>query len=95
MCLHADVLKAYEELVDSGRLRPDPNQRLCAQRLQRLFQELKCYTPAAQRYEEDASAYKVKRSRLTQELADRDKIRASKNGGSWPPMCSHLMPAAT
>ena len=95
MCLHADVLKAYEQLVDSGRLRPDQNQRICAQRLQRLFEELKCHTPAASQYEKEASAYRDKRSRLTQELVDRDRIRASKDGVSQPVVCSHRMPAAT
>ena len=67
-------------LVETGKLKQDPNQYLCAQRFQQLFDELLAYTPAVSRYEREAAAYMQQRHELRQRLATREDERAKADG---------------
>ena len=66
--------------MDTGQVKPDQNQYLCAQRFQRLFNELSRHAPAVSRYEEEARAYMQKRREARQRLAARDNERAKPQG---------------
>lgn len=90
-CLPADVLQAYSRLVETGKLKPDHNQYLCAQRFQTLLEELSSYSPAVAQYEEEAGAYRQKRRELRQMLAERDSHRADTNSVGDFLLSLHLM----
>ena len=91
-CLPADVLEAYQMLVETGKVKPDPSQYRCAQRFQALFDELLRHGPAVSRFEEEAKAYMQKRREVRQRLAARESERAkaegARGGGSSQSVCS-------
>lgn len=77
--------------MDTGQVNPDQNQYRCAQRFQRLFDELSRHAPAVSRYEEEARAYMQKRREVRQKLAARDNERAKAEdlrGVGAPNVCS-------
>lgn len=80
VCHSADVLKRYEGLVQSGKLKPDQNQQSCAQQFQGLLQQLSRYTPAVSSHEAEAASYRQKRRELTQQFADREREEAEPTG---------------
>ena len=79
-------------LVETGKVKPDPSQYLCAQRFQTLYDELLRHAPAVSRYEEEAKAYTQKRTEVRQRLAARDNERANaegvRGGGALQSVCS-------
>lgn len=58
----------YAALVAAGTLRPDPEQAVCIQHLDRLSKELAEYTAAVEGYRQRHSEYEEQRAALRREL---------------------------